>query len=115
MVRTEPAPVALSMPLPVSFFGPWQPMTRRPAAVVPAYTPLWYAARVLKVSANEWWEGGMPPARRRRQRAAQALASAAHAASGAAQAASHVAVEAAAGAVGMARNGLHWMRCPAGD
>ena len=92
--------------LQASFFGPRQPSACRLPGVVPAYTPLWYAARVLKVSANSWWEDGVPPARRRRQRAAQAITNAAHAATGAAQAASHA-------AVGMARSGLDWIRHPA--
>lgn len=38
------------------------------------YTPLWYAARVLRTTAADWWEGGMPPARGRRQRASAAVA-----------------------------------------
>jgi hypothetical protein len=50
---------------------------RQPAAVVPMYTPLWYATRVMSVTANSWWDGGVPPARRRGQRAADAVAHAA--------------------------------------
>ncbi|MES2184381.1 MAG: hypothetical protein V4505_07535 [Pseudomonadota bacterium] len=102
MSHADLAPSSLQ----ASFFGPRQPAANRLPGVVPAYTPLWYAARVLKVSAGNWWEDGVPPARRRRQRAAQAITSAAQAATGAAQAASHA-------AVGMARSGLDWMRNPA--
>ncbi|QHI98884.1 hypothetical protein GT347_13320 [Xylophilus rhododendri] len=52
---------------------------RSAAQVVPMYTPLWYATKVMATSANSWWEGGVPPARKRRQRAADAMA---HAAAG---------------------------------
>lgn len=46
-------------------------------AVVPMYTPMWYATKVMSTTANSWWEGGVPPARRRGQRAANAVAHAA--------------------------------------
>jgi hypothetical protein len=45
--------------------------------VVPMYTPMWYATKVMATTANSWWEGGVPPARRRGQRAANAVANAA--------------------------------------
>lgn len=45
--------------------------------VVPMYTPMWYATKVMATTANSWWEGGVPPARRRGQRAASAVANAA--------------------------------------
>lgn len=45
--------------------------------VVPMYTPMWYATKVMATTANSWWEGGVPPARRRGQRAASAVAHAA--------------------------------------
>lgn len=50
---------------------------RSAEAVVPMYTPLWYATKVMATTANSWWEGGAPPARRRGQRAADAVAHAA--------------------------------------
>lgn len=59
------------------------------AATVVPYTPLWYAARVLRTSAAEWWEGGVPPARGRRQRAARALSCAVQVASQAASGMAH--------------------------
>lgn len=43
-------------------------------AVVGVYTPLWYAARVLNITANSWWDGGVPPARKPRERATDAVA-----------------------------------------
>jgi len=46
-------------------------------AVVPMYTPLWYATKVMATTANSWWEDGVPPTRRRGQRAADAVVSAA--------------------------------------
>jgi len=52
------------------------------APVVPMYTPQWYAAKVLATTAESWWEGGVPPVRGRRQRAANAVA---HAAAGVAR------------------------------
>ncbi len=33
-------------------------------------TPLWYASRVLQVTALDWWEDGVPPSRGRRARQA---------------------------------------------
>ena len=53
-------------------------------AVAP-YTPLWHVRRVIKTSAADWWEGGVPPSRRRHQRATQALSRAVQAATGMAQ------------------------------
>jgi len=50
---------------------------RASAAVVPMYTPLWYATKVMSTTANSWWEGGVPPTRRRGARAADAVANAA--------------------------------------
>ena len=50
---------------------------RATEAVVPMYTPMWYATKVMATTANSWWEGGVPPARRRGQRAADAVAHAA--------------------------------------
>lgn len=49
---------------------------RTAETVVPMYTPLWYATKVMATTANSWWEGGVPPARGR-QRAAHAVAQAA--------------------------------------
>jgi len=53
----------------------WRGVERQP--VVGMYTPLWYAARVLHTTGADWWEGGVPPARGRRQRASAAVAQAA--------------------------------------
>ena len=47
------------------------------APVVPMYTPLWYATKVMSTTAHSWWEGGVPPARKRGRRAADAVAQAA--------------------------------------
>lgn len=43
-------------------------------------TPLWYASRVLQVTALDWWEDGVPPSRKRRaqQAASQLQQRAAH-------------------------------------
>ena len=43
-------------------------------SVVGMHTPLWHAARVLNTTANSWWEGGVPPARKRTERASDAVA-----------------------------------------
>ncbi|WP_295852677.1 hypothetical protein [uncultured Xylophilus sp.] len=51
------------------------PTSASAPAVVPMYTPLWYATRVLRTTANDWWEGGVPPSRSRHQRATHAVAS----------------------------------------
>ena len=42
--------------------------------VVGMYTPLWHAAKVLSTTAHSWWEGGVPPARKRSERATEAVA-----------------------------------------
>ncbi|MCZ2498661.1 hypothetical protein GN316_18005 [Xylophilus sp. Kf1] len=55
---------------------------RQADAVVPMYTPMWYATKVMATTANSWWEGGVPPSRRRGQRAADAVV---HAAAGVAR------------------------------
>ena len=47
---------------------------RSAPAVVGMYTPLWYAAKVLNTTANGWWDGGIPPARKPRERATDAVA-----------------------------------------
>ena len=46
-------------------------------ALVPAYTPMWYATRVMSTSANHWWDGGVPPARKSGRSAANAVVNAA--------------------------------------
>lgn len=43
-------------------------------SVVGMFTPLWHAARVLNTTAHSWWEGGVPPARKRTERASDAVA-----------------------------------------
>lgn len=47
------------------------------APLVPMYTPLWFATKVMSTTANSWWEGGVAPAGRRGRRAANAVAHAA--------------------------------------
>jgi hypothetical protein len=42
--------------------------------IVPAYTPMWYATKVMSTSANNWWDGGVPPARRGARGAANEVA-----------------------------------------
>ncbi|MCS4511575.1 hypothetical protein [Xylophilus ampelinus] len=41
--------------------------------VVGMYTPLWYAAKVLNTTAHSWWSEGIPPARKRSERATDAV------------------------------------------
>jgi len=65
---------SLSLHLPAGFT---ERSGRTSTPVVPMYTPQWYAAKVLATTANSWWEGGVPPVRGRRQRAANAVANAA--------------------------------------
>ena len=47
---------------------------RDAGSVVGMYTPLWHAARVLNTTAHSWWDGGVPPARKRTERAGDAVA-----------------------------------------
>jgi len=42
--------------------------------VVGMYTPLWHAAKVLSTTAHSWWADGVPPARKRSERASDAVA-----------------------------------------
>ncbi|WPB56990.1 hypothetical protein [Xylophilus sp. GOD-11R] len=62
--------------------GPFERQERIVAPSAPMYTPLWYASKVMATTANSWWEGGVPPASRRGQRAKDAVA---HAAAGVAR------------------------------
>jgi hypothetical protein len=64
-------------------------------------TPVWHASRVLRVTASDWWEDGIPPSRKRRaqqaanqlqQRAAQQV---------------HAAAAVATAAFSSVSNGLH--------
>lgn len=62
--------------------GPFERHERVAAQPAPMYTPLWYAGKVMATTAHSWWEGGVPPARRRGHRAKEAVA---HAAAGVAR------------------------------
>jgi hypothetical protein len=53
-----------------SFSHPVRPIE----ALVPVYTPMWYATKVMSTSANNWWDGGVPPARQSGRGAASEVA-----------------------------------------